>query len=315
MKEIWRPKDLVCREECPLCGSPATGAIVTKRWDGLPLRRCCNCAVLFLDPAPSESVLMSCYGPEYFRSSRVSRRIGPAVDYRISAADIETGNVKGYAELTSSLEPRGKAILEVGCATGALLASLRKHSPSLLVGIDIAEQQVAYGREHYGLDLRCTKLEEAGFAAGEFDLIIMLDVIEHVWNTRSFFSAAARCLKRDGALLIRTPNADSYWIAGRRWNYLHCGLEHVVYLSAASLAILAHDHDMVIERIETQGYPAALPYLHRSTSARLLCEPVKVVSNRLWRWRLAFAPECGIGLDMYAIMRKHSSDLALSMAS
>ncbi|MGH7843357.1 MAG: class I SAM-dependent methyltransferase [Candidatus Binataceae bacterium] len=254
---------------------------------------------------------MRCYGPEYFRRADVLGRIGPGVDYRTSAADIAAGRVKGYAEITANFELTGKAVLEVGCATGALLQSLVKHAPAVLIGIDIAAQQVAYGREHYGLDLRCTKLEDAGFAPGAFDLIVMLDVLEHVWDTRAFFSAAAFCLKEGGALFIRTPNADSYRVAGQRWNYLHCGLEHVAYLSRTGLAILARDHDMVVERAEANGCPSYIPYVRRRKLAKLILEPAKALSNQLerWRWRLASASQRERGLDMRVIVRKQCRTL------
>src|SRR5262249_47992550 len=156
----------------------------------------------------SEAALMRCYGPEYFERGKMLSRIGPSFDYKQPEADIFAGRVRGYAEISSNFELDGKAVLEVGCATGALLQSLRKHNPAVLIGVDIAEQQVLYGRERFGLDLRCTTLEKAGFTDGQFDLIIMLDVIEHAWNTRTFFGAAARCLKEGGAVLIGTPDAD-----------------------------------------------------------------------------------------------------------
>jgi SAM-dependent methyltransferase len=263
-----------------------------------------------VDPVPSETALMRCYGSEYFYGAEVIGAIGPGLDYRTPVADIEQGKVKGYSEVTANFELTGKVILEVGCATGALLQSLRKHAPAVLIGIDIAQEQVAYGREHYGLDLRCTKLEEAGFAPGQFDLIIMLDVIEHAWDTRAFFAAAVHCLREGGALLIRTPNADSYRTAGWRWFYLHHGLEHVAYLSRASLAILAGEHRMVVERTATEGCPLfMLPHFRHGKLARIFCEPLTVISNR-WRrlcWRMTSASKDGRGLDMSATVRKEAS--------
>src|SRR5262249_24011740 len=155
--------DLVQRTGCPLCLAPANGPIVTRRADALELRRCLACDLLFVDPVPSEAVLMRCYGPEYFQRGKMMSRIGPCLNYRPPVADIVAGKVKGYAEIRNNFELAGKAVLEVGCATGVLLQSLRKHDPAVLVGVDIAEQQVRYSRQQFGLDLRCTTLENAGF--------------------------------------------------------------------------------------------------------------------------------------------------------
>jgi 2-polyprenyl-3-methyl-5-hydroxy-6-metoxy-1,4-benzoquinol methylase len=263
---------------------------------------------MFLDPVPAEPALMRCYQPGYFGSGGVSWRVGPGRAYQVSSKDIDAGKVRGYTDVVANFQLARKSVLEVGCATGALLQALRQHSPSMLIGIDIAAEQVAYGRQHYGLDLRCGKLEEAGLPAAQFDLIIMLDVIEHASDTGCFFSAAVSCLRPGGAIFIRTPNADSYWVARQRWNYLFCGLEHVAYLSKTSLQFLAAQYGMVLEHIETTGCPASLPYAHRHSLARILLEPITVLGNRAQRRKLASAIARGCGLDMYATLRKVSSD-------
>jgi 2-polyprenyl-3-methyl-5-hydroxy-6-metoxy-1,4-benzoquinol methylase len=305
MREIWSATELVRRESCPLCAAPAEGPILTKRRDGLPIRKCVHCTLLFLDPVPNEPALMRCYAPEYFRSSFAIPRFGPGMNYQISADDIASGKVNGLAEVSAGFDLAGKAILEVGCATGALLQSLRKYNPFSLTGIDIAEHQVAYGREHYGLDLRCVRLEQAGFSPAQFDLIIMRDVLEHVRDPGRLFAAAAGFLREGGGIFIRTPNADSYSISRDRWCYLHCGFEHVVYFGKRSLAVLTDRHNMVIERIETEGCPAQLPYICGNKLARLIREPLKVFGNRIERLRLASAVDKGLGLDMKVTIRKH----------
>jgi SAM-dependent methyltransferase len=52
-------------------------------------------------------------------------------------------------------------------------------------------------------------LEEAGFADGEFDAIVMNHVLEHVHNPLRLLNSCIRLLRVGGTLVAVTPNAES----------------------------------------------------------------------------------------------------------
>lgn len=303
---IWEPQELAPRTNCPVCDARAEGPVLALRWDGLSLRRCIACALLFVDPVPTSAALARCYGPDYFRSSIYRSRIGPDRDYRdISDHDIRAGQIEGRATLTDNFDLRGKSILEIGCATGALLQSLRQLHPQRLVGIDIASEPIEFGRKRYGLDLRSLTLEDARFGDAEFDLIVAFDVIEHVDNIRTFLAQAVRSVKPGGAIVLRTPNGDSLAPSGRRWTYLHYGLEHVVYLSPRTLKYLADQQKLTIEKLWSDGCPAYVPYRRqeRWRIFKMIREPVNFFRNTFDRWRLHALARKNQGLDFVAILR------------
>ena len=303
-KDLWKPEELIFLTECPLCLSVPDAPIVAWRRDLLPLKLCNRCGLLFVDPRPSDDALTRCYEQRYFTSSKDWSPIGPNRDYlRAMGA---TDQILGYNEIVSNLDLRDKALLEIGCASGALLYSLQQHMPARLVGIDIAEAPIEFGRESYGIDLRCTSLDDADFNEAEFDVILMLDVIEHVANLAHFFAETAKYLRRGGCMFVRTPNADSITVAGRRWRYLYEGLEHLVYLSPKTLAMLAGNSGMSCSKIWTDGCPALVPYMHNFDSPgrlrRIASEPVKALLNYYSRLYFAGAETRGFGLNFCAII-------------
>ncbi len=304
MNSPWKPRELVRREECPLCGTAVNGRLLGHRSDSLGVKQCPGCSLLLVDPVPTDEALKRCYDEGYFDGRGADQGIGSSArDYFAQGTEVVT---REFAEVTGRLALRGKAILEVGCATGALLHRLGDEEPSRRVGIDISGAAIAYGKEHYRLDLRCTTLEESGFSDSEFDVILMLDVVEHVPRARQFLSDAVRCLKDGGAIFLRTPNADSYRVAGDQWNYLFCGLEHIQYLSPGTVRWFAQRHGLVLEDFWTEGCPSCLPYkrFHPSRVVRLVREPRTILTNAVRRWRSRELPRQGMGLDFFAVLRK-----------
>jgi SAM-dependent methyltransferase len=304
MIDLWRQHELVQREACPVCGLSVDSPALGYRSDLLGMKRCSGCSTLLVDPVPNEEALKRCYGEGYFDGRDGDHGVGSnARDYFVDGAGVAA---REHAEVVRRLPLRGKTVLEVGCATGALLHRLQNEGPSRCVGIDISQAAIDYGKKHYGLELRCSTFEDAGFSNAEFDLILMLDVIEHVPRPQQFFGEAVRCLKDGGAIFLRTPNADSYRVTGDQWNYTFCGLEHIQYLSRGTMEWLARRYGMVLSEFWTEGCPSCLPYarFHPSRLVRLVREPRTILTNAMRRWRGRGLPGQGMGLDFFAVLQK-----------
>ncbi|HZD54762.1 MAG TPA: class I SAM-dependent methyltransferase [Candidatus Aquicultoraceae bacterium] len=96
------------------------------------------------------------------------------------------------ADIYREIVPRGASVLEIGCGTGTILASL---SPRRGVGVDVSEQMVRIAAaRHPGLAFRVADAEELDL--GEtFEHIIVPDVIEHLSDVGAMLLAARRhCL-------------------------------------------------------------------------------------------------------------------------
>jgi 2-polyprenyl-6-hydroxyphenyl methylase/3-demethylubiquinone-9 3-methyltransferase len=102
----------------------------------------------------------------------------------------------------------GKRALDIGCGAGLASEPLARMGATV-TAIDAAAENIAVAREHaaamgVAIDYRHGGVED--LAEPPFDLIISLEVIEHVTDPALFLSHVARLLKPEGLLILSTPN-------------------------------------------------------------------------------------------------------------
>ena len=104
----------------------------------------------------------------------------------------------------------GLSVLDIGCG-GGLLAEPMARLGATVTGVDAGEAGLDVARHHaaqMGLDITYrADTAEALVAAGErFDLIMTLEVVEHVADARAFLTACALLVRPGGALVAATLN-------------------------------------------------------------------------------------------------------------
>ncbi len=119
------------------------------------------------------------------------------------------------AEANESLALVGKHIapnsrvLDVGCGAGDLGEYLRSEKGCYVVGADYSSESLAVAKTKLDdvcqIDLNCEKLDAA--FAERFDVIVMADILEHIYDTESVLSAAEALLTPNGKVIISIPNA------------------------------------------------------------------------------------------------------------
>jgi SAM-dependent methyltransferase len=109
--------------------------------------------------------------------------------------------------------PHAKAVLEVGCGTGFVLAGLRDALPNAkMVGGETYLNGLAYAalRLGDGVELYQMDAQAIPFSA-EFDLIAACDVLEHVEADEAVLREMYRALKPGGGLLLTVPQHPFLW--------------------------------------------------------------------------------------------------------
>lgn len=116
--------------------------------------------------------------------------------------------------------PADARILEIGCGTGHNVPMLRGFGTVDAVELDPAARAVA--SERLGIDVMGASLPGLeGVADRHYDLIAILDVIEHVEDDRAGLAAIARRLKPGGKVLITVPAHQWMWSAHDLLNHHH----------------------------------------------------------------------------------------------
>src|SRR3569623_1057572 len=108
--------------------------------------------------------------------------------------------------------PDGARVLEVGCGTGHNLAMLGKFCDVDASELDFAARTLSTRR--LGREVKEAKLPDLSmFKRNEYDLVALLDVLEHVPDDLGSLRAIHRRLKPGGALLLTVPANPWMWSA------------------------------------------------------------------------------------------------------
>jgi 2-polyprenyl-3-methyl-5-hydroxy-6-metoxy-1,4-benzoquinol methylase len=99
-------------------------------------------------------------------------------------------------------------LLDVGCASGAFLAEARA-SGFDASGVEPVPAFARAARECLGADVREGLIEDIDLPAGDYDVITLWHVLEHLPEPISHLSRLADALSADGALALEVPNAAS----------------------------------------------------------------------------------------------------------
>jgi SAM-dependent methyltransferase len=108
-------------------------------------------------------------------------------------------------------------MLDVGCGHGLLMAEARDRGWDT-VGLELSHSAIGHARR-LGLRVLEQTIEDASLPTAGFQAIVAVDLIEHLSAPREFVSRCRELLAPGGALLIATPDPES-WAArifGRRW--------------------------------------------------------------------------------------------------
>lgn len=128
-------------------------------------------------------------------------------------------------DLATPLPFAGLRILDIGCG-GGLLSEPMARLGADVVGADPATRNIPVARLHaeqsgLTIDYRLTTAEDLAAAGEQFDVVLNMEVVEHVPNPQSFLSACQTLLKPGGLMICSTlnRNAKSFGMAivGAEW--------------------------------------------------------------------------------------------------
>ena len=116
--------------------------------------------------------------------------------------------------------PANARILEIGCGTGHNLAMLSKFGAVQATELDDNARAIATQR--FGREIKPAALPDlSAFPEAHFDLVALLDVLEHVPDDRSALEAISGRLKPNGKLLIAVPANPWMWSAHDEAHHHH----------------------------------------------------------------------------------------------
>jgi 2-polyprenyl-3-methyl-5-hydroxy-6-metoxy-1,4-benzoquinol methylase len=190
---------------CIICGSNILKSRF--RLPGYSVLQCGECGVMFKSSVLEENrqeELEEIYNSEKYWGN--PQRRAETANY-----DLRHKRVRIYRRILQKLAesfPQKGCLLDVGCAKGVFLDVARRDGWQP-VGLEVSSFASQYAQENFGLEVFTGTLEEAPWPDASFDVITMLDVIEHLADPSSALLQTRRLLKAGGIVVIETPNARS----------------------------------------------------------------------------------------------------------
>jgi len=241
---------------CPVCGSKDS-EFFARGWDCEYLTteeifsyyRCGNCSVVFL-PNPPVDRLSQIYPPSYYSFSEGH----DSLLYRIKSW-LER---RMFSKLLDHIEGEKLRALDVGGGDGWML-NVAREADNRLVETDIVDidQSAKTRAEENGHTFHLKRVEDFS-SDKKFDLILLLNLLEHVSDPKELMHKLASLLSKRGLILIKTPNTDTldrYIFQNHNWGGLHCP-RHWVLFNRRSLSNLMDECGFEIVKLSyTQGAP------------------------------------------------------------
>lgn len=243
---------------CPVCGASSVGIFARARdveyytTEKLYIYlQCSRCRSVFLQDPPAEH-LDQIYPPNYYsyatapQTSSFTERVKSYLDARL------------FRHLLTQIPGERLRILDVGGGSAWLLTTLKKVSLRVAETheIDINERARA-AAESAGHVFHCKRVEEFR-STDSFDLILLLNLIEHVANPGDTLARMQALLSPRGLILIKTPNVDTLdcrIFRHHNWGGYHCP-RHFVLFNRESLLELGDRCGLrAAQTSYTQGAP------------------------------------------------------------
>lgn len=123
--------------------------------------------------------------------------------------------------------PHQTKILDVGCGEGGVLSFFQQLGYACS-GLEISPQRVEYAQQKQGNQIQFFQGDIETFTCPQsFDVILLLDVIEHIADKQQAFLTLKKCLAPDGWLLVTFPPYRSAF--GGHQQTLHSFLKYIPY--------------------------------------------------------------------------------------
>jgi ubiquinone/menaquinone biosynthesis C-methylase UbiE len=223
--------------------------------------QCKSCGLVYLNPRPSVSEFETIYPPTYHAFDFSKKKYGFV--YKVRSRLEAKRSLKRCQNL-----PDNAHILDVGCGDGFHLELLREYGKKSwsLEGVDMDKRAVKMATDA-GLKVHLGTVEELDLPPENYDLVFMIQTIEHVEKPDEILKSVYRLLRKGGRLVIVTDTTGSFdfqLFKRKHWGGYHFP-RHWNLFNSKSLTKLAEQAGFEVKDLTTIVSPVNWVYsIHNS---------------------------------------------------
>ncbi len=198
---------------------------------------CRDCGLVYTNPRPRQSDLLTGYGA-CVDNTYLSENSSRSINAHLSLSTI-------------NLFAKSGRLLEIGCFAGHFLNAVRADFD--VEGVEPSEWACKIARERFKLPVRNEAFTADLFEPNSFDVVALIDVIEHVSDPMSTLKAAVRALKPGGVLYLVTPDIDS--LSARLLRGYWWGLRpaHIYYFDSNTMTRMLKQAGLEVKLVKSFG--------------------------------------------------------------
>jgi len=208
---------------------------------------CKDCTTLFIHPMPVDKLDLI-YPSNYYSFKDIKKNLAVQVKEYLDKRE--------FKKVLSKIKGDKISVLDVGGGSGWLLNIIKQIDSRVeftqVVDIDSNAKRIAEenGHQYYHGTIETFETNK------QFDLILMLNLIEHISDPQTSLIKMEEMLKSGGQILIKTPNIDSLDAKAYKddyWGGLHCP-RHWILFSEKSFKLMVEKTNLSLDSVEyTQG--------------------------------------------------------------
>jgi len=211
--------------KCNICGCSEKGLLFKTRdynWSGrgpFDIVKCAKCTLVYLTPRPDNKELGRFYPDVYY--DNVKGGFGLRHKMKIVGRNIKPGRV-----------------LDIGCGKAFFLNRMKALGWAV-TGVELSAKEANFAREHFGIEVYTKEITELSLQKNCFDLVTCWHSLEHTKDPALTLSRIREFLKKDGRLIISTPNISSLQakLFGGKWYHMDAP-RHFHLFSAGTIKLL-----------------------------------------------------------------------------
>lgn len=277
---------------CSLCGANKPQAYLTlaDRFSGklFQLVKCSQCGLIYLTPRPSMEELDAYYPDDYEAYQPPSATMSASHSWHARRM------WEMQAKYVMKFSPVSGKLLDVGCATGEFLDTIRQYGWQV-TGLEVIAKAAQSARQRYQLEVFTGTLETVDLPANAYDVITLWDVLEHLPDPQAALRRCFELLKPGGYLFFSIPNLDSIdrHLFGSKWIGWDTPRHFTLFTHLTLKRILDHTGFSITSRdCFLGGKGTFLLSMDNVLSGCRLEKPVKklypLISAILWPYRQFF---------------------------
>ncbi len=234
-------------------------------YDDNSIYECRECSLMIRQPLPNLEKLKEIYGPHYYENENlISEDVNYCygyLDYQFESAINHKERISLLKKIRKWLNTKRPSLLDFGCGFGDLLRDARDQGFETY-GIELSSFALSKARA-VGLDVRPYKsLKTIATFKKKFDVIIGMDVVEHLLDPHAFMQQAYTSLTPGGILALTTMDMKSL-IARLMKNQFEDAkrIDHLYFFSKNNLIELLQKVGFEILEVKSCGRTFSLQLL------------------------------------------------------